>query len=177
MSDPVKWTKLPDTFDKVAAAVTALSAAATASKNDDAITKAKAVTAKFQTGYKKVFDSKGKTPAAKAEADKQAGPTLMSLYNAAVTALDAGGGPRTFNVRVKSQSSPKFMHNAVSAGKLPVWKYEYWDVAKPSEKKDFDVSMTVNMAGDENKQAKAITDAAVALIKSHHAGATVKVVQ
>ena len=33
--------------------------------------------------------------------------------------------PRNFEVRVKKQTSPKFMHNAKQSGKLPTWTYEY----------------------------------------------------
>jgi hypothetical protein len=153
-----------------------LTTAATGTHNEEAIAAAKTANSKYLNGYKKLWE-KGKNPASKAKADHDVGPTLMSMFNTAVDAIDAAAGPKTYNLKVKSQSSPKFMHNAMSAGTLPVWKYEYWEEGNEGHKSEFDMHMTVNMEGDENHQAKAISDAAIALVKSHHTGATVKLVR
>ena len=85
--------------------------------------------------------------------------------------------PRNFEVRVKSQTSPKFMHNAKQSGKLPTWTYEYWDTSDKGKKATFDITMTRNMFGDENAQSKKMSDAAMATVKKNYKGCKVKVVR
>ncbi|CAG0976763.1 hypothetical protein PHYC_01544 [Phycisphaerales bacterium] len=80
-------------------------------------------------------------------------------------------------VKLVKTSSPKFMHNATSAGKLPTWSYTYYDEEEPTKKGSFDINMTRNMAGDENKQSKQMNDAAIALVKSKHTGVSVRLVK
>lgn len=80
-------------------------------------------------------------------------------------------------VKLVKTSSPKFMHNASKAGKLPTWSYEYYDEEEPTKKGSFNIEMTRNMAGDENTQSKKMNDAAIALVKSKHSGVSVKLVK
>ncbi len=85
--------------------------------------------------------------------------------------------PRNFEVRLKSQISPKFMHNAKQSGKLPRWTYEYWDVSDKGQKATFDITMTRNMFGNENAQSKKMNDAAIATVKKNYRGSKVKLVR
>jgi hypothetical protein len=64
------------------------------------------------------------------------------------------------------------MHNAQNSGKLPKWTFEYWNEENENRKGEFDIDMTRNMAGDENKQSKQMNDAAIALVKKNHTDAT-----
>ena len=82
-----------------------------------------------------------------------------------------------YEVRLKSQTKPKFMHNAKQSGKLPTWTYEYWDKTNKNKKATFDITMTRKMYGDENSQSKQMNDAAMALIKKNYKGAKVKLVR
>lgn len=75
-------------------------------------------------------------------------------------------------IKLKKTSSPKFMHNAVAAGKLPKWTYTFWNEEDDKNVGEFDIDMTRNMAGDENAQSKKMNDAAIALVKKKHSDAT-----
>ncbi len=78
-------------------------------------------------------------------------------------------------VKMVKQSKPKFMHNAKQAGTLPTWTYSFWNVADPSNKGLVEINMTRNMYGNENVQAKQMSAAAIAEVKSHYSNTDVKV--
>ena len=119
-------------------------------------------------------------PAKTADRDKIA-PTVVSLYHAALAAVEKAPKPTgKFEVKVTAQSAPKFLHNAQSAGTMPVWDYEYWDEGLTGQKRSFKVSMEkmdVKLKGDENKQAKWMSDAAIAVVKGFTKSTEVKVVK
>ena len=77
-------------------------------------------------------------------------------------------------VRLKKYTSPQFMHNAMSAGKLPVWTYEYWDETDDKKRQEFTIAMTKNMGGKENDQSKKMNDAALKYVTGNIKNSTAK---
>ncbi len=115
-----------------------------------------------------------------AERDKIA-PTVITLYNTAWAAVDKAPKPSgKYSIAVTAQSSPKFLHNAQAANTMPVWDYQYWDDGLPDFKKSFQISMEkmdTKLKGDENKQAKWMSDAAIAVVKGFTKASDVKIVK
>ena len=161
-SVPKKWTDSKNVPAQATSKkqVADLDTLAKLSKNAPAIAAVNALKQKY--GNWVIFDT-----GVKADAKAKIAPTVVTLYNAAVDAVSKAPLPTgKYSVALKTYTSPKFMHNATSAGTLPVWTYEYWDTGLPVTKKTFTISMTRNMDGDENKQAEAMSDAAVAKVKA-----------
>jgi hypothetical protein len=160
---PVQAKSKPD--------VDALVALAKLSRSSAAISAANKLKQKY--GNWLVFDR----TATKAAAKEKIAPEVIKLYRAALTAVKAAPLPTgKYQVAMTKQSKPKFMHNATQAGTLPVWTFAYWDEGQPTVKKSFQISMTRNMYGDENKQAEKMSDAAIAKVKGLTKATVVKVV-
>jgi hypothetical protein len=105
-------------------------------------------------------------PTKKEAATKTAGE-VFKLYNAAVDAVSKAPLPTgKWKVKLKTYTSPQFMHNATAAGKLPEWTFECSDIGQPAMKKQFVIKMTTNMKGDENTQTKNMNTAAMAQVKA-----------
>ena len=108
-------------------------------------------------------------------------PKVMKLFDKAHNLSASLKLPTgSFVVRVAKQSSPKFYHNATSAGKKAVWTFKYEDVGFPSVNGTFDITMDrsyASLKGDENKQAKKIGDQAVAETKKITKSKDVKLIK
>lgn len=114
----------------------------------------------------------------KDDARDKIAPTVVSLFNATVAAIKKSELPQgKYQVRLKSYTKPKFMHNATKAGKLPVWTFEYFDVGQPKVTATFDIEMTRKMDGDENTQAAKMADAAITKVKQETKATSVKMVK
>ena len=78
-------------------------------------------------------------------------------------------------VKLKSTTKPKFMHNAGKAGTLPKWTFEFQDT-ETKKKGEVTITMTKNMTKDEPTAKKAMADAAVKEVKKNYPKAEVKIV-
>lgn len=171
---PKKW---PDSKNVPAQAqakkdVAALDTLAKLSKHAGAIRAVNDLKQKF--GNWLIFDSNPKKKAAK---DKIA-PTVVTLYHKALDEVSKAPLPTgKYQVALKTYTMPKFMHNATQSGTLPIWTYEYWDEGLRNTKRQFKITMTRNMFGDENKQAEQMSDAAVDQVKHFTSSTQVKVVK
>jgi hypothetical protein len=171
---PSKWNAIPATFDKVQTEVNAMAKACTDSGDDEAKKAGGAVKSKFESGYKKHWESKGKNAAAKTDADKVVGPTLKTLYNTAYEKWKATQGPASYAVRLSDPGSPKFWHNASAQGKVPVWKFQ-WEDEDEGGTGDFSITMPdVGKNANENKQSELMNALALKHVKDKFPGATVK---
>lgn len=108
-------------------------------------------------------------------------PVVIKLYeDAHKLSKDLALPSGEFEVSVIAQSSPKFYHNAESAGKKAVWTFQYEDTGLTSIGGTFKITMDrsyADLKGDENKQAKQISDEAVAEVKKLTGSKVVKVVK
>jgi hypothetical protein len=172
---PKKWTdaKVVPARGTSQAQVNTLVTLAKLSKNPAAITATNSLKQKY--GNWLIMDSNP----TKAEAKTKIAPTVVTLYNAAVTAVSAAKLPTgEYNVALKTYTSPKFMHNATQAGTLPEWTFEFWDTGVAIPKRTFKISMTNNMYNaNENKQAERMSDAAVDKVKALTKATVVHVVK
>jgi hypothetical protein len=98
---------------------------------------------------------------------------VKKLYDEAAKAT-ANAGPQTIDVALKSYTKPKFAHNATNAGTLPKWTFQYVDT-DTKKKGEVEITMTTAMTKDEPTAKKLMSEAAVAEVKKHYPGATVKV--
>ena len=78
-------------------------------------------------------------------------------------------------IKLKSTTKPKFMHNAGKAGTLPKWTFEFEDL-ETHKKGSVTIDMTRNMTKDEPTAKKMMAAAAVAEVKKHYPKAEVSVV-
>lgn len=112
---------------------------------------------------------------------EQIKPLVVKLYEVARNLSEKLALPSgSFKLWVYKQSSPKFYHNAESAGKKAVWSFKYEDTGLSSINGSFDITMDRSYAalkGDENKQAKKISDEAVAEVMKRTKSKDVKVVK
>lgn len=100
---------------------------------------------------------------------------IQKLYeDAAKVEVEDDDAEQNIDVALKSTSKPKFMHNATSAGTIPVWTFQFTDRAT---KKTGEVEITMNrsMGKDEPTAKRAMADAAIKEIKKRYPNATVKV--
>ena len=86
----------------------------------------------------------------------------------------AAAGPEEIDVALLKYTKPKFMHNATSAGTLPVWTFKYIDTAT-KKSGEVDITMTTAMTKDEATAKKMMSDAAIAEVKKHYPKAHVKI--
>lgn len=84
------------------------------------------------------------------------------------------GNPGLFHVMLVNQTSPKFAHNAKSAGKEPVWTYDYWEVDKPTNTGGVAIKMDVDKFKkmNENQQSVAMNNFALNWVKNNVKGCT-----
>jgi hypothetical protein len=130
-----KWTAIPANYNDVEKNVNDLNTAAGKTTDSGAKDAAKKVVAKF-TSYKQTWE-KGKNAESKKKADKDVGPTLMSLYNSAVEAVNkaaeeaASGGKPKYTVKGSLPKATSMegadaavtkataVYNAMKSGKNP----------------------------------------------------------
>lgn len=98
---------------------------------------------------------------------------MKKLYEEAAKA-SATPAPQNIDVALKSYTRPKFAHNATNAGTLPKWTFQYVDTAS-KKTGEVEITMTTAMTKDEPTAKKLMSDAAVAAVKKHYPGATVKI--
>lgn len=87
---------------------------------------------------------------------------------------ELGYEPDEIAVSLKNTTKPKFMHNATSAGKLPVWTFAAVDAKTKKPLGLIQVNMTTQMTKDENTAKKMMADTAVAQVKKEYPKAKVK---
>ncbi len=108
-------------------------------------------------------------------------PVVIGLYeDAHKLSKDLSLPSGEYDVWVTAQSRPKFYHNAEAAGKKAVWSFKYEDTGLKSINGEFDITMDrsyADLKGDENKQAKQISDEAVDHVKKLTGAKVVKVVR
>jgi hypothetical protein len=127
-----------------------------------------------------LFDAKKNDPAKVAQANAIK-PTVIKLYEDARKLSEGLSLPSgKYEVWVTKYTTPKFYHNAEAAGKKAVWSYKYADTGLESINGEFSIEMDrsySSLKGDENAQAKKISDAAVAKVKSLTKATDVKMVK
>lgn len=98
---------------------------------------------------------------------------MKKVYEEASKAT-AQAEPQNIDVALKSYTKPKFAHNATNAGTLPKWTFQYVDTAT-KKTGEVEITMTTTMTKDEPTAKRLMSDAAVAEVKKHYPGATVKI--
>lgn len=79
-------------------------------------------------------------------------------------------------VKLVSQTSPKFAHNAIQRNKDVFWTYEFWKESDTTNVGQVIIQMDLNKYKNmnENKQSQNMNDEALASVKASYAAYEVK---
>lgn len=79
-------------------------------------------------------------------------------------------------LKMVSYTSPQFAHNAGSAGKAPVWTYNFWRTSNKANIGSVEIEMDLTKAKKmkEQKQSEYMNDLAIALLTKQYPTETIK---